>query len=93
MQTPDIKKDILEYVQVLETSYTDKISKLQMSLEKAHKQLVQERTKHVDRVQERNDLEALFTDSIEEVRRKIVHRRLTSELNSRSVSKSRATYK
>ena len=89
MAPADIKKDVLEYVRILETSYTDKISKLQVAVEKAHKQTIQERTKHVDRVQERNDLEALFTESIEEVRRKIVHRRLTSELNSRSVSKGR----
>lgn len=86
MNPQDIKTDILHYVKVLETNYTDKITKLQMNLDRAHKQIIAERTKHVDRIIERSDLEALFTDSIEEVRRKIVHRRLTSELNSRSVS-------
>lgn len=32
---------------------------------------------------ERSDFEVVFSDAVEEVRRRIVHRKLTAELNSR----------
>jgi len=49
------------------------------------KKLMQEKTKYVDRRFERSELELLFVSAVEEVRKKIVQRKLTSELISRSV--------
>jgi hypothetical protein len=49
------------------------------------KKLMQEKTKYVDRRFERSELEILFVSAVEEVRKKIVQRKLTSELISRSV--------
>ena len=79
----DIKFEILDYVRMIETSYADRITRLQQSLEKANKQIVEERTKNVDRKIERSELEQLFLTSIDEVRKKIVYRRLTTEMHIR----------
>jgi hypothetical protein len=77
----DKQEDVIHYVQMLETQYNEKIQRLQKNLEKAQKLTMTERTKNVGRMCERADMEVLFSESIEEVRRKIVHRRLTAELN------------
>ena len=81
LSSSDKQDDIIHYVQMLETQYNEKIQRLQRNLEKAQKQNITERTKNVGRMCERADMEVIFSESIEEVRRKIVHRRLTTELN------------
>jgi len=68
----------------LETSYTDKIKKLKILHEKAQKAIVQERTKNTTKVMEKNDLEQVFSEAIEEVRKRIVARRLQTELSQRA---------
>ena len=57
MNQNEIKEEIKAYMQVLETSYTEKISSLQVNLERIKKQVVGERTKNVTKVLERSDLE------------------------------------
>lgn len=57
MNQNEIKEEIKAYMQVLETSYTEKISSLQVNLERIKKQVVGERTKNVTKVSERSDLE------------------------------------
>ena len=57
MNQNEIKEEIKTYMQVLETSYTEKISSLQVNLERIKKQVVGERTKNVTKVSERSDLE------------------------------------
>lgn len=57
MKRDDIKEDILKFVQTLETAYAEKILKLKKSLEKAQKQIIQERTKNVGRNMERSECE------------------------------------
>lgn len=91
LKREEVKLDILRYVQTMETNYTDRVTHLQKSLEKAHKSIVQERTRNVDRLMERSELESLFSEAIEETKRRLVHRRLTSELNSNSARKMHQT--
>ena len=57
MNQNEIKEEIKAYMQVLETSYTERISSLQVNLERIKKQVVVERTKNVTKVSERSDLE------------------------------------
>lgn len=47
-----------------------------------------ERTKNVGRRLERSDLEQLFISAVDETKKRFVHRRLTTELNSASARKT-----
>ena len=74
--------DIVKYVQRLEQTYSEKVLYLQRQVENLNKKLQQERTKNVDRRVERTELESLFLSSVDEAKRRLVHRKLTSELNT-----------
>jgi hypothetical protein len=55
-----------------------------VSIDKLKKQLRAEKTKNVDKVTMSSDLESLFVQSVEEVRKDIVKRRLKEEVAVRS---------
>ncbi len=80
MNRDDIQNEIGKYVQALETNYMETIKDLNM-------QIGREQIKHrkftADRVNDNNDkneLEGLFVDCIEEVRKDIMKRRLKNEI-------------
>ena len=82
MPLEDAKVEIVAYVQQLETSYTDAVRDLQMMIERekrASKKVVSE---HVNTTVQRSDLESLFMDCIEDVRKDIMRRRLKVEIES-----------
>jgi HJR/Mrr/RecB family endonuclease len=56
---------------------------LQVNLERVKKQVVGERTKNVTKVTERSDLEQLFVNCVEDVRKEIIKRRLKAEIIAR----------
>eukprot|EP00356_Strombidium_inclinatum_P008106 CAMPEP_0170486154 /NCGR_PEP_ID=MMETSP0208-20121228/5233_1 /TAXON_ID=197538 /ORGANISM="Strombidium inclinatum, Strain S3" /LENGTH=205 /DNA_ID=CAMNT_0010760001 /DNA_START=157 /DNA_END=774 /DNA_ORIENTATION=+ len=80
MQKDDVKFEILNYVQALETNYTDTIKEQKIRGERLRTQLRKEKAKHVNDVIERGDLENLFVDCVEDVRRNVIKRRLKAEI-------------
>jgi len=80
MVKEDIKYEILNYVQALETNYNDSISEQKLRFERLKTQLRKEKSKNVNEVLEKGDLENLFVDCVEDVRRNVIKRRLKSEI-------------
>ena len=83
MPSDDVKDEIIKYVQALETSYTDAIRDLRMIIDrekKAGKRVIADR---INMSTERNELESLFIECIEEVRKDIMKRRLKNEIYNR----------
>ena len=83
MPSDDVKEEIIKYVQALETSYTDAIRDLRLIIDrekKAGKRVVADR---INMSTERNELESLFIECIEEVRKEIMKRRLKNEIYNR----------
>ena len=84
MSAVDIKDHIIKYVQALETGYTEVVHDLKDIIEKEKSQfrkVVGEQTNsHV----ERSELEELFVICIEEVRKKVMKRKLKHEIQNRT---------
>ena len=70
----------MNYVQALETNYNDTIKTGQIKVERLRKELRKEKSKHVNEVIEKGDLENLFVDCVEDVRRNVIKRRLKNEI-------------
>ncbi len=83
MQPEDIKDEIIKYVQALETSYTDAIRDLKYIIEKERASQKKFNAEKVNQAAEKNELETLFVDCIEEVRKQIMKRRLKNEIYNR----------
>lgn len=83
MQTEDVKDQIVKYVQALETSYTDAVRDIKTLLEKEKKESKKIYAEQTNNVADRNELETLFVDCIEEVRKDIMKRRLKNEIYNR----------
>ena len=83
MTQQEIKNETKDYVQVLETNYTDKIRDLRTQIDRMKKRLVNERTKSVVTSVEKSDLEQLFVNCVEDVRKDIIRRRLKAEVSAR----------
>jgi len=80
MSKEDIKFEILNYTQALETNYTDTIKEVKLRNDRLRNQLRKEKGKNVGEVVERGDLENLFVDCVEDVRRNVIKRRLKAEI-------------
>ena len=76
MQVEDIKEEIIKYVQALETSYTDAIRDLKTIIDRERGRKRKQIANQVNMATERNELEGLFIECIEEVRKEIMKRRL-----------------
>lgn len=83
MQPHEIKDEIIKYVQALETSYTDAIRDLKIIIEKERLNQRRQNAEKVNFAAEKNELETLFVDCIEEVRKEIMKRRLKNEIYNR----------
>ena len=75
-----MKYEILNYVQALETNYTDSIKEHKIKCDRLKKELRKEKSKHINDVIEKGDLENLFVDCVEDVRRNVIKRRLKAEI-------------
>jgi hypothetical protein len=80
MTKDDIKEEIAKYVQALETNYNDTIRELKKQVEKEKNRLRKHQADKVNTNTEKNELESLFVDCIEEVRKDIMKRRLKNEI-------------
>mgnify|MGYP007043479212 CR=1 FL=1 len=83
MQVEDIKEEIIKYVQALETSYTDAIRDLKTIIDRERGRKRKQIANQVNMATERNELEGLFIECIEEVRKEIMKRRLKNEIYNR----------
>ena len=83
MPTDEVKEEIIKYVQALETSYTDAIRDLKTIIDKEKKQAKKVVADRINMSTERNELESLFIECIEEVRKEIMKRRLKNEIYNR----------
>ena len=80
MKKDDVKFEILNYVQALETNYNESIKEQKMRCDRLRNQLRKEKSRNVNDVIERGDLENLFVDCVEDVRRNVIKRRLKAEI-------------
>lgn len=80
MEKEDIKDEINKYVETLETNYNDAIRDLKISIEKEKNKVRKVASDKVNDNTEKNELESLFVDCIEEVRKDIMKRRLKNEI-------------
>lgn len=83
MPTIDVKDEIVKYVQALETSYTEAVKDLKLIVDRekdARKKVLAEKT---NSAADRSEMESLFVDCIEEVRKEIMKRRLKTEIYNR----------
>ena len=83
MQTEEVKEEIIKYVQALETSYTDAIRDLKAIIDKEKRNSKKVVADKINMSTERNELESLFIECIEEVRKEIMKRRLKNEIYNR----------
>jgi hypothetical protein len=83
MQPTEVKEEIIKYVQALETSYTDAIRELKNLVDKERSNQKKMNAERVNFNADKNELETLFVDCIEEVRKEIMKRRLKNEIYNR----------
>ena len=83
MTSDQMRHETIQYVRILETNYNERIKTLQQQLEKLRKHAQSDRVKNVGKDVEKRDLEQLFVDCVEEVRKEIVRRRLKNEFANR----------
>jgi len=74
------KEEITKYIQALETSYNDMIRNLKEKAEKLQKQLIKVRSQGANEASERSEMEQLFIECIEEVRKEVMRRRFRNEI-------------
>ena len=80
MPKVETKSEIINYVQALETNYNQIIKEEKIKVEKFRKELRKEKSKTVNETLEKSDLENLFVECVEDVRRNVIKRRLKSEI-------------
>lgn len=68
------------YVQALETNYNDTIRDLRLMLDKEKSKSKRANFDRVNEVTQKNELENLFVECIEEIRKDIMKRRLKNEI-------------
>ena len=83
MEKEDMKFEIVNYHQSIETQYTRALADLKLRSERLKNQLRKEKAKGVNDVIEKGDLETLFVDCVEDVRRNVIKRRLKAEIIGR----------
>lgn len=64
----------------METNYNNTIQEQKIRVERLKNQFRKEKSKHVNDVIEKGDLENLFVDCVEDVRRNVIKRRLKAEI-------------
>ncbi len=80
MTKDDISEEINKYVQALETNYNEAIKELKITLEREKNRAKKTVSDKVNSNSDKNELESLFVDCIEEVRKDIMKRRLKNEI-------------
>lgn len=79
----DVRDEIVKYLQALETGYGEVIRSLKDTIVAEQKSSRKVHSDEINSKLERNDLELLFVECIEEVRKEIMRRRLKNEIYTR----------
>lgn len=80
MSQEEIQNEIIMYVQALETNYNDTIRDLRLVVDKEKSKSKKANFEKVNEVTQKNELENLFVECIEEIRKDIMKRRLKNEI-------------
>jgi hypothetical protein len=80
MSQDEIKEEIQNYVQALETNYNQTIREMKTLLDKERVKIKRFSFEKVNEVSQKNELESLFVECIEEIRKGIMKRRLKNEI-------------
>ncbi len=83
MQSKEIQSELKNYVKALETNYTETIKELRFQNDRLVKKFKKNQGVKVNQTTEKNDLESLFVECIEDVRKDIMKRRLKNEIVTR----------
>jgi L-cysteine desulfidase len=93
MTKDDMQAEITKYVQALETNYMDTIKDLKLTIERERIKSRKVTAERVNENTEKNELEGLFVDCIEEVRKDIMKRRLKNEIYNKKFQQASAAVK
>jgi hypothetical protein len=80
MSKEEIQNEIIMYVQALETNYNDTIRDLKTMVNKEKQKNKKNNFDKVNEISSKNELENLFVECIEEIRKDIMKRRLKNEI-------------
>ncbi len=80
MANDEIKEEVLKYVQLLETNYNQTIKELRILVDKEKQRNKKASFEKVNEISQKNELECLFVECIEEIRKGIMKRRLKNEI-------------
>jgi len=80
MAPEEQKDEIVKYVSLLETNYNQTIRELKISIHKERMKIKRSSFEKVNEVSQKNELESLFVECIEEIRKGIMKRRLKNEI-------------
>ena len=83
MSAADVKDHIVKYVQAIETNYNELIRSFKDRIVKAERDEKKIESQKTNARVELNELESLFVECIEEVRKEIMRRRLKNEIYTR----------
>lgn len=93
MTKDEITSEITKYVQALETNYMETIKELKLTVDKERMKSRKVTADRVNENTEKNELESLFVDCIEEVRKDIMKRRLKNEIYNKKFQQASAAVK
>ncbi len=88
MSDDEKKRETIAYLEAVETSYTSTIRDLKQQVTTLQRKLKLARSDGVKSVVEKGELECVLVESIEEVRKQIIKRRIQNEVSVRKGSKS-----
>lgn len=77
------KQELVLYMQAVETRFTSICKELRLKLEKERKKRIKVESVKVNDATNKNELETIFVDCIEEVRKDIMKRRLKTEIQNK----------
>jgi hypothetical protein len=77
------KEELKKYMQAVETRFTNISKDLRIKLEKERKKRIKTESVKVNEATTKNELETIFVDCIEEVRKDIMKRRLKTEIQNK----------
>jgi len=83
MSDDDKKREAISYLEALETNYTQTIRDLRGQVDRLQMKLKLARSSKANTVVEKSKIESVFVESIEEVRKEIMKRRIKNEVNVR----------
>jgi hypothetical protein len=83
MNKLEAKEELMKYVAVLEANYKSKVQEMQENLNNQVKQREKIEKKEIEKSKQfinKNELEMLFTECMEDVRKDVMKRRLRNEI-------------